>query len=108
MSFYKIPIDFVLRGFCKYCDKSIYVSQLEKEIVLHEWPSESIGYHEVEPVWFLSPKQMDIIVQSKSFRDWYIEKECDHWEDSNESLAEFLRKEPFLVAKILREAGEEK
>jgi hypothetical protein len=104
----------VLRGFCQKCGWPIhYGIDNEKSSVCHSANFDSINtnsivkgmfYHKIEPVWFLSSKQMRILWENYEFKKWM-------WENTlsvNETLAELLNKNPFLVARILKEAGEKK
>lgn len=77
--------DFVLRGFCKKCDESHRFREDNEYGLCDE------GYS-CQPVWFLSPTQMKILEVSKEIWNY-------------EGFADMLERNPFLVAKILKEAG---
>jgi len=107
--------DFVLRGFCQECEWPIhYRIDNEKGGVFHSSNFDSINinsivkgqfYHKIKPVWFLSAKQMKIVGESEKWGDWLdsLDK-YDDWQD----LIQFIQENPFLVARILKEAGEKK
>lgn len=107
--------DFVLRGFCQKCKWPISYSRLEgiENSAYHDVGSipgdkEYGGFkHDVEPVWFLSPKQMKIVWNSIEFRHWYIDEDNHEIFEEGEGLAEYVEKYPFLVAKILSDAGKD-
>lgn len=106
--------DSVLRGFCQKCEWPIYLENKgAKHLLLRDshkddrWPD--CGLENIKPVWFLSPKQIEILAQEKQFGDWILKqnKGVDFTsENLLNFLSKFLEKEPFLVARILKEAGE--
>ena len=104
----------VLRGFCKKCAGAIHLKQNGlKYLNETDYGWQPYHYfikkkHDIEPVWFLSARQMDIITSSKEFAEFIETNEVDCWINPHDALAEFLKKEPFLVSKILKEAGEKK
>lgn len=98
--------DFVLRGFCKKCDTEVFLYDTR---AMHCAPNGSLcedGKYSKEPVWFLSAQQMDIITSSKEFAEFIEINEVDCWINPHDALAEFLKENPFLVSRILKEAGE--
>lgn len=101
--------DFVLRGFCKKCEWQIYYSIKQKRS-FHFIP-EGLDYSkkykncQIEPVWFLSVKQMEIIQTSDEFSGDWMNKDTSDWDNSAKELEKFIQDNPFLVAKILKEAG---
>lgn len=105
--------DFVLRGFCRTCKWPIYLwnmgntyfprytEYVDENMNTHMNPFE---IHKIEPVWFLSAKQMRIVRSSKEFYEEY-----NTWKKRKSpdgTIATMLEKNPFLVSKILKEAGE--
>lgn len=107
--------EYVLRGFCQKCEWPI---ALEDGMIkgLHEVLDSDTGLstnpikcndHKMEPVWFLSAKQMETIEYSNEF-----EKYCRNRSEASEpwrliySLKELLIENSFLVSKILKDAGE--
>lgn len=102
--------DFVLRGFCQTCGFPVY---LNEEKAYHSTTATSpltVALYglckEIKPVYFLSVKQMDIITASKEFSEFVETNEVYCWINPHDALAEFLKRNPFLVAKILKEVGE--
>lgn len=103
----------VLRGVCKKCEESIIFGEVHdthfyKKGFLRD-KLDRICKH--EPIWCLSAQQMLTIINSKEFNDYLKEgKEMEKYEDvlyednKATSLATFLSDDPFLVAKILKEA----
>lgn len=96
--------DFVLRGFCKKCEypikwqESIDWNESKHYGNLHKrHKSQKIETHKIEIEWFLSAKQIKIVHDSDVVHgiknDW-------------EAVYILLDENPFLVAKILKEAGE--
>lgn len=82
--------DFVLRGFCQKCNRP----QIFGETTNH-----NVGggvWEDCEPVWFLSPKQMRILWKSNQFDDFTFNE-----------LSKTLESNPFLVVKILSDAGKD-
>ena len=106
--------DFVLRGFCRTCGWPIYlwdmngiyfpryIEYVDENINTHMNPFE---IHKIDPVWFLSTKQMEIIRLSEIFEEWCSEN-GNSWDDYW-TLTEILSDEPFLVASILKDVGKE-
>lgn len=106
--------DSVLRGFCQTCGWPIYlwdmngiyfpryIEYVDENINTHMNPFE---IHKIVPVWFLSPKQMNIIRLDSKFKEWCW---TNHYQNSNDinALMEFVEKIPFLVVKVLKDAGE--
>lgn len=93
----------LLRGFCQKCSGSIQLLIEHKDtwsaqhyIADMLWIEQGRECGIPEPVWFLSPKQMRILWQSKEFDDFTFNE-----------LAKTLESNPFLVAKILSDAGKE-
>ena len=100
--------DFVLRGFCKKCESSLIYGQSSRTIhYKKEIIGKSIDWECIhkEPVWFLSAKQLDIISHSDEYWKWANGDEHEEAMNIN-YIINFLNREPFLVAKILKEAGE--
>ena len=105
--------DFVLRGFCKKCGSgicmekknaySIHAPENENWFIFHLNPY--IKKHLPEPVWFLSARQIEIVFYSPVFCQWVF---GENWKGKGEPsaiwLIRILNEEPFLVAKILRDA----
>jgi hypothetical protein len=99
----------ILRGFCQKCDGPIITDSVAKSgavhynaEIKHRWISPT---HEVEPVWFLSPQQMKIILSSNRFLEFVLDKQFESVLLPNDGyLPEFLESDPFLVAKILKES----
>ena len=93
--------DSILRGFCKKC--KTHIEWLTKENYT-DCPKD---FGQCVPVWFLSAKQMEIILESKEFNEW--EGRNRLYDNDGDDLPKFLETKPFLVAKILKEAeGENK
>lgn len=100
-----------LRGFCQKCELPIALIDGQE---MHGLPLENVPDEALEKtkdhnpvfIWFLSAKQMKIIVQSHEFNEWYgkNQRNVPHYD----ALAEFLEEMPFLVAKILKENGDKK
>lgn len=85
--------DFVLRGFCQKCNRP----QIFGETTNH-----NVGggvWEDCEPVWFLSPQQMRILCDAK--------EPMEKWFNEGMDIPEFVEKYPFLVAKILSDAGKD-
>ena len=92
--------DFVLRGFCKKCDESHRFREDNEYGLCDE------GYS-CQPVWFLSAKQMEIVFESDKFEEWAGQE--NYFELCNNAftlIVKVLEDKPFLVAKILKDAGE--
>lgn len=105
----------VLRGFCE-CGIPIRMRENgEAEHSLGDTP-EKIGFliphGPIKPVWCLSAKQMTIIKESAEYtefcnktpEDWLLSKIDPKWANS---LISFFDENPFLVARILKEAKKE-
>lgn len=99
--------DFVLRGFCNDCWQPIFLN--EDNQAQHSFGVPCGKVISNEPVWFLSAKQMKIIEASEEFQIW-VRKRYPGMMPNNEDrvlyLIRALESEPFLVAKILKQAGE--
>jgi len=103
--------EFVLRGFCEKCEQSItwdYFNENDKTKFYQGNCNAKLvngKYGKCSPVWFLSAKQMKIVGESEKWGDWLdsLDK-YDDWPD----LIQFIQENPFLVARILKEAGEKK
>lgn len=108
--------DSVLRGFCRTCGWPIYlwdmngiyfpryIEYVDENINTHMNPFE---IHKIVPVWFLSPKQMKIIWEDDHSRAWMFKRvNKQHRASAHFLLYHILDENPFLVAKILKEAGE--
>ena len=107
--------DFVLRGFCKKCEWPI---ALEDGMIkgLHEVLDSDTGLstnpikcndHKMEPIWFLSARQMQIVFGSDEFEKWAGQE--NYFELCNNAftlIVKVLEEHPFLVSKILKDAGE--
>lgn len=88
----------VLRGFCQKCHDSIWLTFNGATWVpnhIQSYEQYCDGTKEfIQPVWFLSPAQMKILEVSKEIWNY-------------EGFADMLERNPFLVAKILKETGED-
>ena len=96
--------DFVLRGFCKKCGQQINWDTKENytdcpALILIKMAGPC------EPIWFLSAKQMDTIAHSDEYWKWANGDEHEEAMNIN-YIINFLNREPFLVSKILKDAGE--
>lgn len=99
--------DFVLRGFCKKCGQQINWDTKENytdcpALILIKMAGPC------EPVWFLSARQMQIVFGSDEFEKWAGQE--NYFELCNNAftlIVKVLEDEPFLVAKILKEAEKE-
>jgi len=98
--------DFVLKGFCKKCNLGTQYILSNKEWVHTD---ATFKYYSHEPIGesVLSAKQMEYIRESKTYLEWARAEEHDEAQNIS-YLQEFLLREPFLVARILKEAGEKK
>lgn len=94
--------DFVLRGFCQKCECPL---QFCKEDYLNHMHTVVLtNCKRAEPVWFLSPKQMKIILFSEEFNKIYLDS---NYKSYLPFLIHSLDTNPFLVAKILSDAGKD-
>ena len=113
--------DFVLRGFCKKCEQPIkvhdYGTIIEDgrfEPTIKHWEfSPDIDCEisidcEIEPVWFLSARQIDIIYQFLYLNSgkFYKKELEEYWLNEYPDISKLLIKNPFLVSKILKDAEE--
>lgn len=101
--------DFVLRGYCKKCELPLFWNnEIDFNNAKHSI-SNYKGTHQVEPVWFLSAKQMRIILESIVYINWIptnYNRKLTEAIAVDKLLSYFLEDEPFLVAKILKQKGE--
>lgn len=101
--------DFVLCGFCEKCGS---VCEMWEGIWRHISFSKDCEEKWLSPDFIpgiipvLSPKQMAMILESNQYDRW---RWNNHYRDHKNinALIEFLEKDPFLVAKILSDAGKE-
>lgn len=106
--------DFVLRGFCQKCfcvlEKSTYgkgYSMWGQPLLFQNEKECEITKH--EPVWFLSRRQITLLCYSKEYKefckkmngDWSLIINFENW------INLMLGTNPFLVAKILSDAGKD-
>lgn len=99
--------DSVLRGFCQKCEwpiSTMKIGENEYEAthipLINEKTEISMlpTYHEIKPVWFLSPNQIKILFEAHlPSKDGRNVIETVYWT---------LEHEPFLVARILSESEE--
>jgi hypothetical protein len=102
--------DFVLRGFCKKCLLPLEFNEKGRNffILSKSATSNLRKCKPCVPVWFLSGKQMVIIRSSKSEELIVILRKYGLWRFDSSIYGILLAKNPFLVARILKEAGEKK
>lgn len=95
----------ILRGYCAKCEDKLIFNLQTKEGIDYQHRDISLELHIIEPIWFLSAKQMEIVQNSEKFFEWC--GTTPHPLDcSIATLIVLLETEPFLVAKILKEEGE--
>lgn len=87
----------MLRGFCTICSKD-YEYDLKSKGNSDFW---CVG-HKPKIEWVLSPQQMKIIYESDDFGSWYGDQKSGT--NITKALWKILESDPFLVAKILKEA----
>lgn len=92
--------DFVLRGFCKKCNCPLEMDEEGK--AFHNYGNDCETVFSQNPIWFLSPQQLDIIIFSKEYENWSVNENTKQY--FRTLIAQFLNDEPFLVAKILKES----
>lgn len=93
--------DFVLRGFCQ-CGKPT-----KYELIIEGAYHALKHGHQIMPVWFLSAKQMKIVWEDDRSRTWMFERvNKQHRASAHFLLYHILDENPFLVAKILKDAEE--
>lgn len=98
--------DFVLCGFCKKCaDEVVY------DIEAMRWFHNSREQEEIcgnaDGIGFLSAKQMKIVFESDEFEEWASQE--NYFELCNNAftlIVKVLDENPFLVSRILKDAGE--
>ena len=96
--------DTILRGFCQKCFVPCRFDNFKTK--MHN--TKRAEYHQANPVWFLSPKQMRVVESSDKFWEW-INQEIAIQQGFGDItwLSLFIDREPFLVAKILSDAGKD-
>lgn len=113
---------FVLRGFCKECKWPVKMDWISPTqcVTIHydpdpEVPDNHPGFeedlfrHNMVCEWFLSAKQMRIVAMSDEMNDWLHKQPKEDWKFSCMGhIDRFLDENPFLVASILKKAGDEK
>lgn len=97
--------DFVLCGFCENCGMSMIMTH--QGIAVHEWSADTPRCGPGKFIPHLSAKQIRIIYQSKLYEKYFETKlNLLAPKTIEDMMASFLEDEPFLVAKILKEAKE--
>lgn len=100
----------VLRGFCAECDW--YICMIGNK-PMHEIMDSDMGScrnptkcndEKIVPIWYLSAKQIRTIDESKEFKKWHDKFRGNL--SKGMGIHFFLSNEPFLVAKILKETGD--
>ena len=103
--------NFVLRGFCQTCGFPVYLNEEKAYHTTNANTPLCMGLYghcrKIKPVWFLSPKQMKIVWEDDRSRAWMFERlNKQHRASAHFLLYYILDENPFLVAKILKNAGE--
>ena len=98
--------DFVLRGFCENCWQPIFMNELGEPQHSFGIPCGKVICKQAK--WCLSAKQIMTVYESKEYDLWYeMNFNLISPVSVSEMHARFLEREPFLVAKILKEAEKE-
>lgn len=90
----------ILSGICKKCDCTCVM--VYTDCGVHEWSADTAKCGIPEPVWFLSARQMRIVVASAEFFKYFE----NNFGEIVFALEDMLERNPFLVAKILKDAEE--